>query len=75
VGTVSSGLIAAEGETTWFEGLLLIGVYLLFALTHCFENSAGSKRRRGIPLQLRCNSPASSAAIPLQSAPAEIECK
>lgn len=24
--------IAADGETTWFEGLLLVGVYVLFAL-------------------------------------------
>src|SRR5271166_4775958 len=28
--------IAADGETTWFEGLLLIGVYLLFALAYYF---------------------------------------
>jgi Ca2+:H+ antiporter len=24
--------IAADGETTWFEGLLLVGVYVLFGL-------------------------------------------
>jgi Ca2+:H+ antiporter len=29
-------LIAADGETTWFEGLLLIGVYALFALAYYF---------------------------------------
>jgi len=28
--------IAADGETTWFEGLLLIGVYLLFAIAYYF---------------------------------------
>jgi len=33
-------LIAADGETTWFEGLLLIGVYLLFALAYYFESPA-----------------------------------
>jgi Ca2+:H+ antiporter len=32
-------LIAGDGETTWFEGLLLIGVYLLFALAYYFETS------------------------------------
>jgi Ca2+:H+ antiporter len=32
--------IAADGETTWFEGLLLVGVYLLFALAYYFESSA-----------------------------------
>jgi Ca2+:H+ antiporter len=32
--------VAADGETTWFEGLLLIGVYLLFALAYYFESSA-----------------------------------
>lgn len=31
-------LIAADGETTWFEGLLLIGVYLLFALAYYFAS-------------------------------------
>jgi Ca2+:H+ antiporter len=29
--------IAADGETTWFEGLLLVGVYILFALAYYFE--------------------------------------
>jgi Ca2+:H+ antiporter len=28
--------VAADGETTWFEGLLLVGVYLLFALAYYF---------------------------------------
>ena len=28
--------VAADGETTWFEGLLLIGVYVLFALAYYF---------------------------------------
>ena len=28
--------IAADGETTWFEGLLFFGVYLLFALAYYF---------------------------------------
>jgi len=32
--------VAADGETTWFEGLLLIGVYLLFALAYYFESPA-----------------------------------
>jgi len=31
--------VAADGETTWFEGLLLVGVYLLFALSYYFEGS------------------------------------
>jgi len=30
--------IAADGETTWFEGLLLVGVYILFALAYYFES-------------------------------------
>lgn len=30
--------IAADGETTWFEGLLLVGVYVLFALAYYFES-------------------------------------
>jgi Ca2+:H+ antiporter len=30
--------IAADGDTTWFEGLLLVGVYLLFALAYYFES-------------------------------------
>jgi Ca2+:H+ antiporter len=30
--------VAADGETTWFEGLLLIGVYLLFALAYYFAS-------------------------------------
>jgi Ca2+:H+ antiporter len=29
--------IAADGETTWFEGFLLIGVYALFALAYFFQ--------------------------------------
>jgi len=28
--------VAADGQTTWFEGLLLIGVYLLFTLAYYF---------------------------------------
>ena len=28
--------IAADGETTWFEGVLLIGVYALFGLAFFF---------------------------------------
>jgi Ca2+:H+ antiporter len=32
--------VAADGETTWFEGLLLIGVYVLFALAFYFESPA-----------------------------------
>ena len=31
-------MIAGDGETTWFEGLLLVGVYLLFALAYYFES-------------------------------------
>jgi Ca2+:H+ antiporter len=30
--------IAADGETTWFEGLLLVGVYVLFAVAYYFES-------------------------------------
>jgi len=30
--------IAADGETTWFEGLLLVGIYVLFALAYYFES-------------------------------------
>jgi len=30
--------IAADGKTTWFEGLLLVGVYVLFALAFYFES-------------------------------------
>jgi Ca2+:H+ antiporter len=26
--------IAADGKTTWFEGLLLVGVYALFAIAY-----------------------------------------
>jgi Ca2+:H+ antiporter len=29
--------IAADGETTWYEGFLLIGVYVLFALAYFFQ--------------------------------------
>jgi Ca2+:H+ antiporter len=32
--------VAADGETTWFEGLLLVGVYLLFGLAYYFESPA-----------------------------------
>src|SRR6516165_795663 len=32
--------VAADGETTWFEGLLLVGVYLLFAIAYYFESPA-----------------------------------
>jgi Ca2+:H+ antiporter len=32
--------IAGDGETTWFEGLLLVGVYSLFALAYYFESPA-----------------------------------
>jgi Ca2+:H+ antiporter len=28
--------IAADGETAWFEGLLLVGVYALFAIAYYF---------------------------------------
>jgi Ca2+:H+ antiporter len=34
--------VAADGETTWFEGLLLVGVYLLFALAYYFESPASA---------------------------------
>lgn len=34
--TLIVNAIAADGETTWFEGVLLIGVYLLFALSFLF---------------------------------------
>jgi Ca2+:H+ antiporter len=29
--------ISADGETTWFEGVLLVGVYVLFGLAFFFE--------------------------------------
>ncbi|HEY2538474.1 MAG TPA: calcium/proton exchanger [Stellaceae bacterium] len=32
--------VSGDGETTWFEGLLLIGVYLLLALAYYFETPA-----------------------------------
>ena len=32
--------IAADGETTWFEGLLLVGVYVLFGCGFYFLRSA-----------------------------------
>jgi len=32
--------VAADGETTWFEGLLLVGVYLLFALAYYFVSAS-----------------------------------
>lgn len=28
--------IAADGATTWFEGLLLVGIYVLFGLAFYF---------------------------------------
>jgi hypothetical protein len=31
--------VAADGETTWFEGLSLIGVYSPFVLAYYFESS------------------------------------
>ena len=34
--------IAGDGETTWFEGVLLIGVYVLFALAFFFSAPIGS---------------------------------
>jgi Ca2+:H+ antiporter len=32
--------VARDGETTWFEGLLLVGVYLLFGLSFFFTGPA-----------------------------------
>ena len=32
--------VAADGETTWYEGFLLIGVYLLFALAYYYQGEA-----------------------------------
>ncbi|MDA9522069.1 cation transporter [Bradyrhizobium sp. CCBAU 11434] len=32
--------VARDGETTWFEGLLLLGVYVLFGLSFFFTGSA-----------------------------------
>jgi Ca2+:H+ antiporter len=29
--------IAADGETNWYEGFLLVGVYVLFALAFFFQ--------------------------------------
>lgn len=34
--------IAGDGETTWFEGVLLIGVYVLFALAFFFSAPVGA---------------------------------
>ena len=31
--------ISSDGETTWFEGLLLIGIYVLLALAFFFMGS------------------------------------
>jgi Ca2+:H+ antiporter len=28
--------VAADGETTWFEGMLLVGVYVLLGLAYFF---------------------------------------
>jgi Ca2+:H+ antiporter len=33
--------IAADGETTWFEGVLLIGVYLLFGIAFFYVAPVG----------------------------------
>ena len=33
--------IAADGETTWFEGVLLIGVYVLFGMAFFFTAPLG----------------------------------
>jgi Ca2+:H+ antiporter len=33
--------IAGDGQTTWFEGLLLVGVYVLLALAFFFTGSSG----------------------------------
>jgi Ca2+:H+ antiporter len=32
--------VARDGETTWFEGLLLVGVYVLFGLSFFFTGPA-----------------------------------
>lgn len=34
--TLIVNFIAGDGETTWFEGVLLIGVYLVFGLAFFF---------------------------------------
>jgi Ca2+:H+ antiporter len=31
--------VGMDGETTWFEGLLLVGVYLLFAPAYYFAST------------------------------------
>jgi Ca2+:H+ antiporter len=31
--------VAADGETTWYEGFLLVGVYVLFALAYYFHGA------------------------------------
>lgn len=33
--------VARDGETSWFEGLLLVGVYVLFGLSFFFKGPAG----------------------------------
>ena len=39
--TFISRVIVEDGETTWFEGFLLIGVYSLFALSYFFLEGVG----------------------------------
>jgi Ca2+:H+ antiporter len=34
--------VAADGETTWFEGVLLVGIYVLFGLAFLFAALPGS---------------------------------
>ena len=38
--------IASDGETTWFEGVLLIGVYALIGLAFFFSAPAAGARWR-----------------------------
>lgn len=34
--TFAVNAISQDGETTWFEGVLLLAIYALFALAFCF---------------------------------------
>jgi Ca2+:H+ antiporter len=50
-------VIASDGETTWFEGLLLVGVYLLFALAYYFEGPVRSQAHAPGESELQQKSP------------------
>ena len=33
---VYSNSVARDGETNWYEGLMLLGVYVILAIAFCF---------------------------------------